>query len=61
MAGEESEGGVSPEPQEHDEKPRPRAVILAELAELIRLHVRPEWRDEELAKLPRAGQLELFR
>lgn len=51
---------MSAEPREHDEKPRPRAVILAELAELIRLHVRPEWRDEELAKLPRAGQLELF-
>lgn len=46
--------------QEPEEGPRPRAVILAELAELIRLHVRPEWREEELSLLPRAGQLELF-
>jgi len=47
--------------QEPEEGPRPRAVILAELADLIRLHVRPEWQQETLERLPRAGQLELFR
>ena len=46
---------------EPEEKPRPRAVILAELAELIRLHIRPEWRPWFLERLPRAGQLETFR
>jgi hypothetical protein len=43
-----------------EEKPRSRAVILAELRELILLHVRPEWQQETLDRLPRAGQMELF-
>jgi hypothetical protein len=36
-------------------------VILAELRDLIRLHVRPEWQERTLADLPRLGQMELFR
>ena len=36
-------------------------MILAELRELIALHVRPEWRQETLDRLPVVGQLEMFR
>lgn len=36
-------------------------MIVAELRELILLHVRPEWQQETLAGLPVMGQLELFR
>lgn len=42
------------------EPPRARRVIVAELAELIRLHVRPEWQQWCLDGLPKFGQLEMF-
>lgn len=41
--------------------PRSYSVIVAELRELIALHVRPEWRQWALDGLPVMGQLELFR
>lgn len=40
--------------------PRSRRVIVAELTELIRLHVRPEWQQWCLDGLPKFGQLEMF-
>ena len=60
--GAQIEGGAQGEAPGREEEPRrSRAVILAELRELIALHVRPEWRQETLGGLPVMGQLEMFR
>lgn len=42
------------------EPTRERSVILAELRELTLPHVRPEWQQWCLDRLPKMGQLDLF-
>ena len=48
------------EEPEPEDLPRSRRVIVSDLAELIRLHVRPEWQQWYLDRLPKFGQLEMF-